>query len=72
MGRWLILSLTPNMPSLAFMSPVGQSITHSLLYFLISAVIIVSSVITRGFPSGSDGKESFFSTGNWGLVPGLG
>ena len=25
-----------------------------------------------GFPGGSDGKEFAYSTGDWGLIPGLG
>ena len=31
-----------------------------------------SAVKERGFPGGSDGKESACSAGSWGLIPGLG
>ena len=32
----------------------------------------VRLLLKMGFPGGSDGKEFAYSTGDWGLIPGLG
>ena len=38
----------------------------------IKAVNCTLGYLTRGFPGGSDGKESAFNAGDVGLIPGLG
>ena len=35
-------------------------------------ILILSEMSTTAFPGGSDGKESAFSAGDFGLIPGLG
>ena len=35
-------------------------------------VISKYETLAMGFPGDSDGKESVFNAGNWGLIPGLG
>ena len=34
--------------------------------------VLMMAILTRGFPGGSDGKESACNVGDLGLIPGLG
>ena len=39
-------------------------------FFYIGVLFYIRVWLIRGFPDGSDGKESAYSAGDWGLIPG--
>ena len=54
--------------------PIGPFWTNYWTYLFKFKVryIILIYMLSLGFPSGSDGKESACSVGDWGLIPGSG
>ena len=55
------------MPSESTLAPRRISLKEFLLF-----VVLYILIILKGFPGGSDGKESACNTGHPGSIPGLG
>ena len=55
------------MPSESTLAPRRISLKEFLLF-----VVLYILIILKGFPGGSDGKESACNTGDLGSIPGLG
>ena len=54
--------------NLSYCTNVGEA---SILYVWMYAISILDTVLSRGFPGGSDGKESACNAGDPGFIPGL-
>ena len=50
----------------------AQTVSNVILDFTASRTVNNNCLFIRGFPGGSDGKESSYSAGDLGLIPGSG